>query len=235
MQTHTHIERDSQRANKIQHLREYVRCSCVLFTCLFGFAITLLHKRCANISQQFLSLSISLWSANFCFDNLSVFLFNENIKHLPYYQNMCALHGNDNVIICEWCRKRPSPPTNNLCIHSSINDFSMKNQSSANDQNNLIVKWHTLTQEIPWRCNLIKDILHFPCNILTFRWKIFNHISWRIFNNFQWWSANKAIDKEDKRWTFSDGIKTLVKKFCSCWPSQKYTDNFMHRLYNKST
>lgn len=128
-------------------------------------------------------------------------------------------------------------PTIYICIyiHSSINDFSMKNQSSANDQNNLIVKWHTLTQEIPWRCNLIKDILHFPCNILTFRWKIFNHISWRIFNNFQWWSANKAIDKEDKRWTFSDGIKTLVKKFCSCWPSQKYTDNFMHRLYNKST
>lgn len=39
----------------------------------------------------------------FCFDKLS---FNENIKHLPYYQNV---QSNDNVIICEYINTEANP------------------------------------------------------------------------------------------------------------------------------
>lgn len=81
------------------------------------------------------SLVASLWSTNFCFDKLSLSLcVNENIKHLPYYQNV------------SWERQRHylwmAPKASLSSIHrpkiytnTSINDFSMKNQSSANDQN----------------------------------------------------------------------------------------------------
>lgn len=108
-------------------------CACV---CLFGFTITFytnviptwdrerIFSRCVSLIDKLLFWQVVPLSL----------CVNENIKHLPYYQNVSWERQRHYL----WMAPKASLSSKHrpkIYTNTSINDFSMKNQSSANDQN----------------------------------------------------------------------------------------------------
>lgn len=153
-------------------------CACV---CLFGFTITFytnviptwdrerIFSRCVSLIDKLLFWQVVPLSLSVLTKISNIFLI------------IRMFHGNDNVIICEWRRKRPDTSTKNIYKHFNQRLFYEK-PIFGKWSKQLIAKWHTLTCAKCGRARAREDAtwlgdIH-NASVQSLGMENFNRISW---------------------------------------------------------